>query len=211
MKIGIITNGLVLDYEFYKEKLKDYDLLICADGGLKHAFKLGIIPHVAIGDFDSTPPEILAHYQKTKCEFIEYAVRKDETDTELALDYALAKNPSDVHVLVGIGTRFDHSLANVHLLKKALDHGILARIITENNEIMLVDSDVKIEGEIGEGISLMPLTQSVNHVFTTGLEYPIDNGTLEIGKPYGVSNYMTHTTGRIQFKSGLLLVIKYRD
>ena len=211
MKIGIITNGLVLDYEFYKPKLKDYDLLICADGGLKHAFKLGVIPQVAIGDFDSTPPGILDYYQKTKCEFIQYAVRKDETDTELALDYALAKNPSDVDVLVGIGTRFDHSLANIHLLKKVLDQGILGRIITENNEIMLVDSDVKIEGEIGEGISLMPLTQFVTHVFTTGLEYPIENGTLEIGKPYGVSNYMTHTTGCIEFKSGLLLVIKYRD
>lgn len=211
MKIAILTNGSVLDYEFYKSRLHQYDFIICADGGLKHAFKMGIVPRVALGDFDSTPPEILSYYKDKGCEIIEHPAMKNETDTELAFNYALGQKPSSIDILAGLGSRLDHSLANVHLLKKVLGQGVLGRIITENNEVILIDTDTKIEGEIGEGISLLPFSQSVTDIFTTGLGYPIENGRFDIGKPYGVSNYMTHNTAHIKLGSGLLLVIKYRD
>ncbi len=211
MKIGIITNGLVIDEKFYDPIIADYDLIICADGGLKHAFNMGIIPDVIVGDFDSTPPSLLDNYKTMGCEIITYPTIKDQTDTEIALDYAMAKNPKEIDILIGLGSRFDHSLANVHLLKKALDKGILARIITENNEVMVMDTLMRITGEINEGVSLLPLSELVTGIVTKGLGYPINDGSLEIGKPYGISNYMAQTKAEIQMSSGLLLVIKYRD
>ena len=211
MKVGILTNGSVLDYEFYKSRFHLYDLIICADGGLKHAFNMDLVPQIALGDFDSTPPKILAYYKEKGCKIIVYPAMKDETDTELAVDYALDQKPSAIDILAGLGTRLDHSLANVHLLKRVLEQGVLGRIVTENNIVMLIDGDIKIEGEIGEGISLLPFSQSVDRIFTTGLGYPINNGRLEMGKPYGVSNYMTHTIAHIKLGSGLLLVIRYKD
>lgn len=211
MKIAILTNGLVLEDEFYKAKSKEYDLVICADGGLNHAYNLGIVPQIAIGDFDSTSPQVLSYYQDQGCEMIKHPSMKNETDTELALDYAISQKPSCIDILAGLGTRFDHSLANVHLLKKSLDVGIFTRIITENNEIILIDSNIKIKGEIGDGVSLLPLNSSVTGVYTTGLAYPVENGSFHIGEPYGVSNYMTNTEAHIKLKHGLLLVIKYKD
>lgn len=211
MKIAILTNGSILDNEFYKSKLKDYDLVICADGGLQHAYHMELVPQIAIGDFDSTSPEILSYYQEKGCKMMKHPTMKNETDTELALDYAIDQKPSCIDILAGLGTRLDHSLANVHLLKKSLDQGVLTRIITENNEVMLIDSNIKIKGTIGDGVSLLPLTSSVTGVFTTGLAYPVENGSFHIGKPYGVSNYMTGTVAHIKLKSGLLLVIKYKD
>ena len=136
MKIAILTNGSISNYEFYKLKLKAYDLIICADGGLAHAYKMDIIPHVALGDFDSTSVEIVDYYRLKGCQIIEYSTIKDETDTEIALNYALDQNPERVDILAGLGSRFDHSLANVHLLKKGLEQKIPSRIITENNEIV---------------------------------------------------------------------------
>jgi len=211
MKIAILTNGLVLDERFYQSKITDYDLVICADGGLQHAYNMGILPQIAIGDFDSTPPEILSYYQEKGCKMIKHPCMKNETDTELALDYALDKEPSVIDIFAGLGTRLDHSLANVHLLKKGLDRGIFSRIITENNEVMLIGSKIEIKGKVGDGVSLLPLTSSVTGVFTRGLAYPVENGSFHIGKPYGVSNYMTQMKAQIKLSSGLLLVIKYKD
>lgn len=211
MKIAILTNGLVLNNGFYKPRFNDYDLVICADGGLRHAYNIGILPQVAIGDFDSTPAEILSYFQEKGCKMVKHPSMKNETDTELALDYALSKKPNYIDILAGLGTRLDHSLANVHLLKKILKQGILGRIITENNEVMLIDSQIRIKGTIGDGVSLLPLTSSVTGVFTTGLAYPVEDGSFHIGKPYGVSNYMTQTMAQIKLSRGLLLVIKYKD
>lgn len=211
MKIGILTNGSIRDYNFYKERLKQYDIIICADGGLNHAIKLGLIPHVALGDFDSTPSDLVAYFESKGTKIVRYSKVKDQTDTEIALDYAMDKNPASIDILSGIGSRFDHSLANVHLLKKALDRGAYCHIITENNDIMVIDSKVQLKGQEGEGVSLLPLTETVSGVYTNGLAYPIKDGILRLGAPYGVSNYMTHAIAEIKIDGGLLLVMKYRD
>lgn len=211
MKTAILTNGSISDYLFYQNIISEYNTIICADGGLKHAFNMKINPQVAIGDFDSTSTDMLNYFSLKGCKIVRYPSRKDETDTEIALDYAIANNLGSVDILAGLGTRFDHSLANVHLLKKGLKNQIPIKIITENNEMLLIDSYIKIEGEIGDGVSLLPLEGTVDGIYTNGLEYPIVNGELNIGKPYGVSNSMVNNVAEIKIKSGLLLVIKYRE
>lgn len=211
MKIGIITNGSISNYDFYKEIVKAYDLIICADGGLAHAHKIGVLPDVILGDFDSAPSKMVEDYRSKGCKIITYPAIKNETDTEIALAYALDEGPESIDILAGIGSRFDHSLANVHLLKKGLERSLPCRIITENNEIMIIDQDAQIEGKRGEGVSLLPLTQSVKGVFSAGLAYPIEDGVFEMGAPYGVSNYISEDKAHIKIESGLLLVIKYRD
>ena len=211
MNIGILTNGWIGDYDFYKKRLKKYDYIICADGGLAHASKMDLVPKVALGDFDSTPDHIVKYFHSRGTKIISYSTIKNETDTEIALDYALDQRPESIDILAGIGSRFDHSLANVHLLKKALEKGVFCRIISENNEIMVIDSEILLEGEEGEGISLLPLTELVSQVYTRGLAYPVVNGEFRLGAPYGVSNYMNHTKAEIKIGSGLLLVMKYRE
>ena len=54
MKTAIICNGQVTDYEYSMDIIKDADYIICADGGTRHAYKMGICPDLIIGDFDST-------------------------------------------------------------------------------------------------------------------------------------------------------------
>jgi len=44
MKTAIICNGNITDYEYVIEIIKKTDYVICADGGTRHAFKMGIIP-----------------------------------------------------------------------------------------------------------------------------------------------------------------------
>lgn len=209
MKVGILTNGSIVDYDFYRKKIDQYDLIVCADGGLAHAIKMDVIPQVALGDFDSTPDHVLKYFGSKGTKMITYPTIKDQTDTEIALDYAMEQNPDAIDILAGLGSRFDHSLGNVHLLRKALGKGVACRIVTQHNEISLIDKEIKIEGLIGDGVSLLPLTECVKGVYTTGLGYPIANGELCIGSPYGISNYMTQAKAHIKIASGLLLVIKF--
>lgn len=211
MKIAILTNGSIVDYDFYKERLKKYDYIICADGGLAHAMKLDLVPQAALGDFDSTPNHVVEFFHSKGTKIIKYSAIKNETDTEIALDFAMNKKPESIDILAGLGSRFDHSLANVHLLKKALDKGVFCQIVTEKNDIILIDSEIRLEGEEGDGISLLPLTETVSHVYTRGLAYPVRNGEFHIGAPYGVSNYMNYPLAEIKIDGGLLLIIKYKD
>ena len=62
---------------------------------------------------------------------------KDATDAELACDYAADKGFGDIVLLGATGTRFDHTIANVYLLKNLADKGIKAKIIDSNNIIYI--------------------------------------------------------------------------
>lgn len=63
MKVLIISNGDIRDYNFYEELLKDVDMVICADGGANHAYQMKIKPDLIIGDIDSIKEEILEFYE----------------------------------------------------------------------------------------------------------------------------------------------------
>ncbi len=208
MKVGILTNGSYGDY-CCCDDIATCDFIICADNGLTHAKKLAITPNFIIGDFDSIDKETLEEFKHIEIRKLNPV--KDETDTECAIDYAIERGATEIIVYGGIGHRFDHSLANVHLLAKALDQRVKAQLRNENNVVYIVDNHIEINACIGELVSLIPLTETVMGVNTTGLFYSLENGSFQIGKPYGVSNYMTSTTATISIKSGKLLVIRARD
>lgn len=211
MKVAILTNGEILDYKFYESRIDKYDLIICADGGLKHAFKMDAHPQVALGDFDSTPGHIVDLFSSRGTKIKKYSTIKNETDTEIALQYAMGKRPSSIDILAGLGDRIDHSLANIHLLKQALDANIKCKIITESHEIIACDSHVILYGGTGDGVSLLPLTETVTGVYTKGLAYTVSDGRFEIGSPYGISNYMSESEAEIRIGGGILLVIRYKE
>ena len=49
----IISNGKINDYSYYKNKIREDDYIICADGGIKHLLQMGVCPDLWLGDFDS--------------------------------------------------------------------------------------------------------------------------------------------------------------
>lgn len=210
MKVLIFTNGEYGDYSFCKV-LPEYDYVICADNGMKHAKALGIQPDELLGDFDSCDQNELEAYKQQGIQVTTSPCEKDETDTELALDRALALGAKTVYILGGLGSRIDHSLANIHLLYKALKQGVRTVLLSAYNQIELIDQGIKIEGKKGDLVSLIPFTPEVKGVCTTHLAYALQEGEFYFGKPYGVSNYMTNEWAEVTIKEGLLLVMKTKD
>mgnify|MGYP001184054706 CR=1 FL=1 len=61
--------------------------VIAADGGMRHAATLGLVPELWVGDFDSSDTALKARFSGV--ERVEHPVAKDMTDGELAIEAAL--------------------------------------------------------------------------------------------------------------------------
>ena len=211
MAAVIISNGTIEDYSYCRKYIDGADLIICADGGARHAAGFGITPHVLIGDFDSITQDDCGHFSSLGVETVRFPAEKDRTDTELAVDYAIKKGFRSIIIIGGLGTRMDHSLANIFLLKKMLDAGVTGMLADERNEVLLVRDRVSLRKEEGMKVTLLPLSESAGGIITRGLYYPLDGDTLGMGSTRGVSNEFEGETAEISVAGGLLLVIKSRD
>ena len=181
--------------------IKEYDLFVAADSGYLSAIDAGITPDIFVGDFDSVEKdEISAN------EIIRLYPVKDMTDTQEALDIAISKGAKKITILGALGGRIDHTLANIHLLKYAKEKGVIAEIIDADSYITIVDSKLKIKKREGFCLSLIPLTDCTG-VCASGVFYTLENASLPVGNPYGISNEFTDDTAKITVASGDLLII----
>ncbi len=190
------------------------DIIIGADRGAVFLIRHGIKPDLALGDFDSITEEEWSLLVEANIAIERFdPVMKDYSDTELAFQRAAGMAPDEIVIVGALGTRFDHSLSNVHLLRKSLELGIRCRIVDDHNEIRLIDRELTIANSDGRYtyISLLPLSLTVTGVTLEGFQYPLDYATLEIGQSLAVSNKLIQPSGIIRINSGLLLVIQSRD
>lgn len=207
----IISSGTIIDYKTAKNITESCDMIICADGGAEHCEKIGICPNVIIGDFDSIKPSTLEKYRELDTKIIHLEDDKDETDTQLAVEYAVENGVKEIKFLGCIGTRFDHTFANVSMLIWLMERGIRGVIMNENNDIHVIDRYIKLDGEVGDKISLLPISPKIDGIFTTGLKYALENGELFYNSPRGISNEFISTSAEIVIRDGMLLVIKSKD
>lgn len=207
----VVAGGEIRDLAFFRSKLSELKPaeIICADSGAGYIHAIGLVPHVIIGDMDSLSPGMLERFTERGSRIIRFSEGKNETDTQLALEYAFGIVPDEIYVFGAFGTRIDHTLANVSLLALGEKKGIHIKLIDEWCETFIVSRKYTIEGEPGQTVSLLPLSDKVTGITIDGFEYPLTNGVMEIGTPYGVSNRLIATRGSISVKTGHLLVIRY--
>lgn len=211
MNAVIIANGTIDDYSKAKEYLMSSDLIICADGGTNHVINMGLVPHAIIGDADSIDKECLNGLKAKGVETITYPTDKDETDTQLAVEYAVNRGAREITMLGCIGTRFDHSFGNVAILIWLMKRGIRGKIVNFYNEIHVIDRYIILEGKPGEKLSLLPITPNITGIFTKGLKYELQDGELFYDKPRGMSNEFISDSAEVVIRDGMLMVIKAKD
>ena len=177
------------------------DLVIAADGGLRHTEKLGLIPDVVLGDFDSLGFEPAGTNV--------FPVEKDDTDAMLAVRRGLELGYREF-ILYGSldGPRLDHTVANFQTLQFLCDHGAFG-ILAGVNTMAAVVKNGRLAFPAGcEGnVSVFCLGPDARGVTLKGLYYPLEKGTLTPGFPLGVSNHFTGTEAEISVEAGSLLII----
>ncbi|OAX47985.1 thiamine diphosphokinase [Paenibacillus sp. AD87] len=209
-RIVIFTGGN-LSPQFLKEIGKD-DIIIAADRGALFLIEHGIQPHIAVGDFDSITEQEREKVRDNSERIITCdPVLKDLTDTEMAFETALDLEPTDILMLGATGTRMDHTLANVHIMVRAMQHHIACTLQDEHNYMMLTTSEAFVEDRGYEYISLLPLTNEVTGITLEGFMYPLDQATIRMGQSLGISNKLLGKSGTVSINSGLLLIIQSKD
>jgi len=204
----IVANGELEDHPRLREIWRAGDLRVAANGGAVRARALlALPPHVVIGDLDSLDDATRAWCERARARILPHPRDKDETDLELALDLALARGATEITLLGTLGGRLDQTLANVLLLVKTARARVPARIAGADYDAWLVWERVAVRGRVGDTVSLIPLTERVEGIVTTGLRYPLRNETLSLGAARGVSNVLVAECAEIAFARGLLLVV----
>lgn len=199
--ILIISAGSNLCNEKLKEYINKSDYIICADGGYKYIEKNGIEPDLLVGDFDSL--KIEHEFKNT----ITLPIKKDETDTLFALKKAFELNPENIIIYAGIGSRFDHSYANVCLLNMCLEKNIDAFVTDGYNRVYLIDNEMKLKNEKGNTLSIYSFSEFCEGVTLDGFEYSLENFYLEKYNILGTSNIIISDEASIKLSSGKLLII----
>ncbi len=210
MRAVIISNGS-FNIEVLEKHKAINDTIICADGGANYLYKTEIVPDMIVGDLDSLDQEALKYYRDKNVLFHKFPVKKDKTDTELAVDFALREDPSEIILFGSTGTRLDHTLGNIMLLYKLLKRDIKAKIIDRNNEIYIMNEYIEISKEKNTFVSFIPLFDKCSGVTMKGFKYPADNIEFELGSTMGISNEVIEDKGVIDMKSGISLVILSKD
>jgi thiamine pyrophosphokinase len=189
-------------------ELPDGATVIAADGGVDRALALGLHVDLAIGDFDSITPEGLAAVEAAGTRIETHPAEKDATDLELALDAAIALQPTRIIVVGSSGGRLDHLLGSVLLLG-------LARYASAEIDALLGEAHIHIVrharamvGVPGELVSLVPLHGAAEGITTHGLVYPLAGEALEAGSSRGISNLFATETASVTLERGILAIVR---
>lgn len=209
-RVIIFTGGSL--EETYIEEIRPDDVVIGADYGAWFLVQHGITPDFSAGDFDSVTKEQLQIIEQNSKHFVICdPINKDLSDTELALNYAIEMTPKEIVIFGAVGTRLDHTLANIQIMSKAIKHGIQCSIYNTHNRITMTNSVHIVHKYDFPYVSLLPLTNTVTGVTLEGFMYPLDHATLCIGDSLGISNRLLNDTGMVKIKEGLLLIIQSKD
>lgn len=189
------------DFDCLAEPIGKDDYIIAADGGYAHVQSLGLEPSCVLGDFDSLG--YVPDHAKL------FPVEKDDTDAMLAVRRGLSLG-HDRFLLYGSldGPRLDHTVANFQTLQFLADHNATGYLIGKDYIVTVVKNGTLRFPETAQGIvSVFCMGKDAKGVTLTGLQYPLEKGTLSAGFPLGVSNHFTGNPASVSVEDGSLLVL----
>ncbi len=131
--------------------------VLCADGGLKQALKLKIIPDLVIGDMDSLPrplPQLRFKKPVFVCDFDE-----NSSDFEKTLFWALERGFNTAFVCGVLGGELDHALVNIAMMER---FGLKMRMVMlgRGGGVFLPEGLYEFALNKGERFSLLALEQA---------------------------------------------------
>lgn len=179
------------------------EVLIGVDKAAHHALEKGIGLDYAMGDFDSVNGKEMAFIEAHAGHVERFKVRKDKTDSDIALSKALEIDPGeDIIIYGGIGSRLDHTYGNLLMLRRGnitmrTDHH-MARILGPGTHTIDNPHDY---------ISFFAV-DPVRSLTLEGFSFELDDYDLDITDPLCISN---QGSGTVSFAEGRLLMIASDD
>ncbi|WP_164491730.1 thiamine diphosphokinase [Staphylospora marina] len=212
-RVIVVTGGELTDEELLGLRNSE-DRIVAVDGGAKKLLEAGIVPDLAVGDFDTAGPQFAKELEKRGVAVERLPEAKAMTDTHYALERALSGQPDEI-ILFGAlgGGRVDHMLANIGLLEWLESRGVRGIIQGSHSRIRLLagPGDIAFVRDGYPYVSLIPLTSKVEGIRTRGMKYPLYGETLTRGMTRGISNELNAENGSVSIVAGKVLVVESRD
>ncbi len=194
-KALIVANGNVND-KFLDEIFADYDYIVACDGGYNKLLDKKV--DVLIGDLDSVDKSKIKEGQN----IIKHPAEKDYTDLELSIEHVI-DNGYKADIIGFYGSRIDHSLTNILLLRKFKSN---IRFIDKYNTLEYRDSSFELKRS-DSFFSLIPLSR-IENLSIKGAKYELNGTNIELGQSLLNSNEFLSSDVTIEFDSGEMIVIK---
>ena len=181
---------------------KNGDLIIAADGGYATLKKLNIKPDLVVGDFDS-----LGTVPKDES-IIKHPIKKNDTDTLLAVKIGLEKGFKEFVIYGAVGGRLDHTIASLQTAAFIAENGGRAYICDSTHTITVIkNSSISFKKKSSGIVSLFALSGIAEGVTIDGLLYTLNDARLTPDFPLGVSNEFIDKESTISVKDGVLTII----
>nr|WP_296156916.1 thiamine diphosphokinase [uncultured Blautia sp.] len=200
---------------FLKKRKQKNTCIIAADKGLEFLSGTEYSPDVVVGDFDSLSPEGKVYLDSLKnTEICRLKPEKDDSDTQSATNYAIARGAKQITILGATGNRIDHLLANFGLLVMAKNKGTVVDLVDAYNYITLIPSGtvLKKDMQFGKYVSFFSIGGDVTGLTLKGFKYPLNGHHLTTSDSgLTVSNEIKDEEAVVTYEKGTLLMLMTRD
>lgn len=182
--------------------LRPDDLLIAADGGFSTVKRMGLTPHLVIGDFDSLGD--CPNHPNT----VVLPTVKDETDMCAAIRLGRERGYTRFALYGGTGGRLAHTLANLQLLDGLAQEGCRGFLVGEGTVATAVyNGELNFPAHMSGYLSVFCTGGRAEGVTLSGLKYELSGETLVSSFPLGVSNEFVGVPAQVSVENGALLVL----
>lgn len=211
MKILLVAGG---DPNHWPAFSNDFDKVIGIDRGNLFLLRQGIVPDLAIGDFDSLNETEKDEVFSQVAEVQTSPAEKDDTDTQLALTTAFERYPNAEVTLIGAtGGRLDHLLANLWLGVEPRFLPFLSqiKISDQGNDVSYIASGTHqiVKNPEMKYVAFCCLTP-VKKLTLKNLKYELS--AVDFLQPTSLaSNEFMTGDAEVSFLDGLIAVIQSRD
>lgn len=186
-------------------KIPESAFVIAADSGYRLALECGVVPDILLGDMDSlgecdVDPSVSV---------IRVKAEKNETDTMLAIDYALERGAKELFIFGGLGGRIDHGISNLYMLEYILNRGAEGILSDGQNRVRYLKNG-KISLPYGDYkyFSLLCVDETAEGVSISNCKYPLCDAVLRRERQYAVSNEFIGVPAEIEVKRGAIFVVE---
>ncbi len=196
------------DYKYIRDFLKGRPdaVIVCADGGLGHARKLGLHPDFMASDSDSCGEVEGAEVLRLKPE-------KDDTDTQTCVREIVRRGCTEATLVCATGGRLDHTLANLSLMEEMSGLGGDLTVLDSHNKAVLHKGGRR-EFKMPEGFqyfSIIPLDLVLTGVTIENAKYPLNDAIVPRAGMVTVSNEAISPTFAVSIREGRAIIVFSKD
>ena len=208
MRAAIFLNGSPDSAGLIRRVAGRAGLVVAADGGARYALEAGVVPDLVVGDMDSLGEDLAREVERRGAFLERHPVRKDKMDGQLAVLAARVRGATAADLLCAVDGRLAAIFAVPHILLAAERIGLRSTVVADRGQMFVIEAGSRtVEGDPQDSVSIFALSGPAAGVTLEGMEYPLENASLEPGDTLGFHNELIGSKATVSVGEGAVLVV----